>query len=77
MPLIKPRMNPAMKPPPNMRLITAAGKTTTLPMIPWPPTISIEPRTRIVPRTIPIMISAHGGKSPKKGIHGNMSANWL
>ena len=71
-PPIIPMMKPAMKPPPNIRLITAAGNTTTLPIVPYPSIISTEPIAIITPSTKPITTSIHGGNGPKTPIHGNM-----
>ncbi len=49
-----PSTKPAMKPPPMMRLATAMGKTTTLPIVPYPRIISMEPTMMMRPTTTPI-----------------------
>ena len=55
MPPMIPSTKPAMKPPPMIRLKTASGKMTTLPIVPYPRIIMIEPTIMMRPMTAPIM----------------------
>ena len=48
-----PRMKPAMKPPPMIRLKTASGKMTMLAIVPYPSIIMIEATIMIRPMIAP------------------------
>jgi len=55
MPPMIPSTKPAMKPPPISRLKTASGKMTTLPIVPYPRIIMIDPTMMIRPMIAPSM----------------------
>jgi len=64
-----PNTKPATNPPPMIRLNTASGKTTMLPIVPYPSSIRIDPITRMSPMIAPIAKARLGG--PRAGNQKN------